>query len=220
MKLFGIEIAIHWSYWIMIAFFMSGSVLTLNYDKFFFDAAILAMLLILVIGHELAHALTARKFGYQTQKIIMNLLGGVAIMNMANAKPREEFWIALAGPLFNLVLGLPAWLFVMLNPFELAGDAQSTTMLGYMLFYFGLINIGMGVFNLLPAYPMDGGRILRSLLSRFDKRLVLNISNGLTIAFAVGFAIWGALALNPLLIFMAGVLCFLVWLERNKKIKI
>lgn len=220
MKLFGIEVSIHWTYWITVAFFMTRNLSSFDLSNFIFDALIMLTLGGLIVGHELAHALTARHFGYQTKKIVLNLFGGVAFMDIAYMKPREEFWVAFAGPLFNLILGIPTLLFCLINPLQIIvagqGEEAAVTTFGLYLFSFAVINTLMAVFNLLPAYPMDGGRILRSLLSKFDKRMVLNISNGLTLFFAALFVIWGIYVVNPFLILLAGVMALLVWAERKK----
>lgn len=224
MKLFGIQISIHWTYWIMVVWFLANSILTLNVGKMIWEVIILSMLAGLLIGHELAHALTARRYGYQTSSITMHLLGGIAMINMARVKPREEFWIALAGPAFNIALGLPTLLLWAINPsqlFMISGDEGTIqTVLGYGILYFSLMNLIMGLFNLLPAYPMDGGRIIRSLLSHLDKMTVLNISNGLTLIIAAFFIV-GGLSMGQLMLVILGViLIMLVWAERKKMITI
>ena len=224
MKLFGIPVSLHWTYWIMIAFTMSGGILTLDYVKMITDAAMLFALTLLVIGHELSHALMARKFGYQTLGITMHLLGGIAMINMNRIKPREEFWIALAGPAFNLALGIPALVLFILNPghwLVIPCEPESImTWAGVGVLYFTVANLVMGLFNLIPAYPMDGGRIIRSLLSHLNRVTVLNISNGLSLFFAAVFIVFGLATGNPMIMFLGGVLIFLVWAERKKMILI
>lgn len=222
MKLFGIQVSIHWSYWIMMLFFMFNDILTLNYLGLASDVVFFSTLTSLVVGHELAHALTARKFGYQTLGITLHLLGGVALINLSRIKPREEFWIALAGPAFNLILGIPAIILFFLNPNQsflmLTEPDPTLTLFGTGLLYFGTMNMVMGLFNLIPAYPMDGGRIIRSLLSHWDRIKVLNISNALTVLFASLFIIVGLVLASPMLMILGGVLVILVWAERKKMV--
>jgi len=104
-----------------------------------------------VLLHEIGHAVAAKKFGFSTKSITLYPFGGIAAIKMEPSNA-EEFWIAIAGPAVNFAiafLSLPILFF------------------GYNIFSFIItINILMGVFNMIPAYPMDGGRVLRAILSR------------------------------------------------------
>lgn len=120
-----------------------------------FGAAAFALFLgLAVFGsvalHELGHALMAMRFGIRTRSITLYPFGGIAALER---EPRgsAEFWIALAGPLVNFALAGVGWSLAAIVP-------------GAGLF--ALLNLGMGLFNLLPAFPMDGGRVVRAWWSR------------------------------------------------------
>lgn len=109
-----------------------------------------------IITHELAHAFVARAFGIQVKGIRLFAFGGVAQIATDPTTPRQELVMALAGPLTSLVLGV---VFLLLA--FLAGGSDEP--LGVLWLWLGIMNLGLGVFNLLPGFPMDGGRVLRAL---------------------------------------------------------
>lgn len=145
-----------------------------------------------VLLHELGHALTARKFGVQTRDITLYPIGGVAMLD-GRPSARAELWIALAGPAVNVVIA--AILGVVLLATE--GSLPPLT-LGRMTSSFPaalfVANITLAIFNMIPAFPMDGGRVLRSLLAmRMDEtkatQIAAAIGQGLAIAFGF-YALW------------------------------
>jgi Zn-dependent protease len=120
-----------------------------------------------VVLHELGHALMARVFGIGTESITLYPIGGVARLERMSEKPGEEIWIALAGPAVNLVLAVLLAPVAMLAAF-FAGDAPSHSPLELVAQFAFLLcwgNVALMLFNLLPCFPMDGGRVLRALLA-------------------------------------------------------
>ncbi len=113
-----------------------------------------------VLLHELGHALTARRFGIETENITLYPIGGVARLQRLPRAPGAELLITLAGPAVNFAL---AALFAILGWLDAVGGAVSA--LGYFFQEMMLVNLVLGLFNLIPAFPMDGGRILRALLA-------------------------------------------------------
>ena len=112
-----------------------------------------------IVAHEYGHALTARRFGIQTRAITLHFFGGVAKITSEPRTPRQELLIALAGPAVSLALAALAFgALVVLQP---AGVGRAA---GGFLVNLAFTNLILGVFNLLPGYPMDGGRVLRALL--------------------------------------------------------
>jgi Zn-dependent protease len=159
-KLFGIGIYVHWSFLLVpIWVFFTEPTLPI---AFFILGLVLAMFGCVVL-HEFGHILTARAFGIGTRDVTLYPIGGVARLERMTEKPWEEILIALAGPAVNvaisILLGFGLLAVLMVNPQLL----QLT--LFQFLFYLMLLNIGMVVFNLIPAFPMDGGRLLRALLA-------------------------------------------------------
>jgi len=127
----------------------------------YFVMALVAMLLFFasLVGHELAHALTARHFGVRTRSITLFLFGGVAELANEPEKAMHEFWIALAGPAMSLLLAFLLWFMAAVGA-VVWGMPAVVAVLGYL----ALINLILAIFNLLPAFPLDGGRILRAWL--------------------------------------------------------
>ncbi len=153
----GIPIYVDVSFAILLLFFvMDGGGIALGVPC----ALILALS---VVAHELGHALTARAFGYATQDITISLLGGCASLIALPRKAWQEFLTALAGPVVSFLLALFAFLALLFLPIE-------NQWLAHMLSYCCLLNVMLGAFNLLPGFPMDGGRIFRSVLMAFFSR--------------------------------------------------
>jgi Zn-dependent protease len=116
-------------------------------------ASVLFMLFGSVVLHELGHALMGQVFGIRTREIVLTPIGGIAMLDSALDNSRAEIWIAIAGPVVNFVLVALAM------PLLLVSNAS-------WISYFIMVNIMLGTFNLIPAFPMDGGRILRALLAK------------------------------------------------------
>lgn len=132
----------------------------------------------MVVLHELGHALAARQFGIGTRDITLYPMGGVAALNRPAHNVKEELAITAAGPLVNFALAGVAWF-----------GAPYLGMFAYPLF---MVNMGLGLFNLLPAFPMDGGRILRALLAmKFGYEDATRMAASLGRMMAWGFGLWG-----------------------------
>jgi Zn-dependent protease len=164
-RLFGIQLTLNWS-WLLLLGLLVYVARSLFLDRglnwpapAMWSLAIVAAVLAVIslFAHELAHALVARYYGIPVRTISLFMLGGMAHITRESPSPRAEFLIALAGPAVSLAIGIVAALFSWL----LGGVAPAVAALGFWL---AMVNIPLAIFNLVPAYPLDGGRILRAVL--------------------------------------------------------
>jgi Zn-dependent protease/predicted transcriptional regulator len=155
-----------------------------------------------VVLHEFGHALTARRYGIRTQSITLLPIGGVAAMEHMPEDPKQEIAVALAGPAVNIVIASALWLWLTASNMLVTADEITLTG-GSFLERLMLINIVLAVFNLVPAFPMDGGRVLRAALAM---RMSHNRATQTAAKVGQGLALWlGLMGLlyNPFLIFIA-----------------
>jgi Zn-dependent protease len=165
--------------------------------------AFIAAMFGIIVLHELGHALAARRYGIPTQDITLLPIGGVARLDRMPDKPGQELVVALAGPAVNVVLAVVFWLVVRsadavtsLTHFRLVG--------GSLLANLQIVNLVMAVFNLIPAFPMDGGRVLRALLAmRLDYVKATRIAADIGQVLAFGAGAIGLGQMNPILVFIA-----------------
>src|SRR5262245_21571985 len=183
-RLFGIPLYIHWTFWILPLWVIlaDGGAAPL------FFLAVLCSLFGCVVLHELGHAVAARAFGIRTRDITLYPIGGVARLERMSEKPGEELAIAVAGPAVNVVL---AGAFTLL--WVLGATTSPTgfphTLLSEFLGALIEVNLGMVIFNMIPAFPLDGGRVFRAFLSFFLDRLQ-----------ATRVAVYGGMALTVILV--------------------
>lgn len=203
--MFGIDIYVHATFLLLPAF-----VFLANIGTGVALAIYLVMMIPAVFGcvvlHELGHALTARRYGIETQDITLYPIGGVARLERLPQRPLEEFWIAVAGPAVNLVIAaILSGFFVLVTGLDFAMITEN--LLALVLFHLIAANLFLVGFNMLPAFPMDGGRVLRALLAtRLGQLRATTIAVQIGIAMAVIFGVIGLLG-NPMLA-LIGVFVF------------
>jgi len=155
-------------------------------------------LFVSVLLHELAHSLYALRKGGQVRDITLMMVGGVSQISEMPREPKHEAMMAFVGPLLSIVLGI-----LLYGIHALLADTHSFQ-LRFAMFYLGGLNLFLGFFNLLPAFPMDGGRILRALLTpRLGAVRATRSAAGIGKGFAVLFALFGLYTMNVLLILIA-----------------
>lgn len=194
----GIELRVHITFLLLVLWFWLAGFSLGGEQAALREVAIMIAVFGCIVLHEFAHALTAKHFGIGTRQITLWPIGGVASLERIPESGREELLITLAGPATNLLI---AALLVGLGADLWGGfaDIENTDALSRI----ALANFVLAVFNLLPAFPMDGGRILRALLSMFMERLRathIAVGIGQALAVVIGFL---ALLGNPILVLIA-----------------
>lgn len=216
-KVFDIEVRVHWSFVLILvygAFAYSSGTTNLLFGALY-GVLVILLLFVCVTLHEFGHALVAKYYKVNVPYITLLPIGGVASLERMPDKPMQEFLIAIAGPLVNFVIAALLFPLVLLfrgfqegalgfaNVAEFMNQMQSPGLLGLVI-YLVVTNLGLGIFNLLPAFPMDGGRILRALLA-----MGLSYIDATRIAVFVGrimavlFALWGIFNGNIFLLLIA-----------------
>ncbi len=209
-RIAGIEIGIHYTWllafaliaWSLAAGFFPGAAPGHTLGAYWIAGIISALLLFVsVLLHELAHSLVAQARGIPVRSITLFIFGGVSNLEEEAERPAVEFAMAIVGPLTSLVLALIFWImFQAMQPavslasfFRIGGWLPQENIVAASLFYLALINALLAAFNILPGFPLDGGRVLRSILWGASGNLVraTNIAATVGRLFGWGFIGWG-----------------------------
>ncbi|RXE57099.1 peptidase M50 [Methanoculleus taiwanensis] len=233
-KIAGIPVKLHWSFLLVIPLFawiigsqivltteliadlfnveIDMTLITAGWNPYILGTVVALGLFFGVFIHEMAHSLLAKSKGLKINSITLLILGGVSSMEENVPDPRVELPMALAGPLTSLGVGLICIALVYVS--ALIPDPAIAGVFVFSFGYLGLLNVLLFGFNLLPAFPMDGGRVLRAWLA---KRMPLNratrIAADVGKGFAVIFGIVGFLLFNPILIIIA----FFIYIGANQE---
>jgi len=202
-RIAGIDVRVHFTFFLLLAwfgfFYYSGG----GFAAMVLGLSFILLLFVCVVLHEFGHALAARAYGINTPDITLLPIGGIARLERMPDKPWQELVVALAGPAVNIVIALG--LFVVLGRFFDADDVEALAEgRGNLLVKLLFINVVLVIFNLLPAFPMDGGRVLRALLAmklRHGQATRVAARVGQTVA--VLFGLLGLYGGNPFLILIA-----------------
>jgi Zn-dependent protease len=207
-KLLGIDIYVHFTFLLLLAFlgFYYWRA-THNVDAALRGIAYIVALFGCVVLHELGHALMARRYGIKTRDITLLPIGGIARLEKMPENPIQELWVALAGPAVNVVIAGLLLVGLVATGGYTPVDELSVTGGSFWQRLIGL-NLFLVAFNLLPAFPMDGGRVLRALLAmRLGRRRATAIAANVGQGMAILFGIFGFFY-NPFLIFI-GIFVYL-----------
>jgi Zn-dependent protease len=202
-RIAGIDVYVHVTFfililWIGLAYWGESGTLVAVANGVGFILALFGC----VVLHELGHALTARRYGINTRNIILLPIGGVALLEKMPDDPKQEIVVALAGPAVNVMIAFILWLWLSANNELTAPDQFSVTGAPFLARLL-VINMFLAIFNLLPAFPMDGGRVLRAALAM---RMSYSRATQLAATIGQGLALWMGLVglfYNPFLIIIA-----------------
>ena len=184
------------------------SLLAAGMTPYLLGGAITLCLFAAVFLHEMAHCLTAMRYGHKVNEVTLMLLGGISeIDDRGRSTPKSEFWTAISGPLASLFIGIlsGAVAYALVRFTALSAESPLPDLILFYIFgYLGILNIFLFLFNMIPAFPMDGGRILRGLLSlKYSRTRATKTASDIGKVFAVIFAVAGIIWLNFLLILIA-----------------
>lgn len=213
-RLFGVEVRVHLTFFLLLVFFgyrgwsssgtwqgMLGSVL--------FQLTIFGCVLL----HEFGHVLMARRFGIRTRDVTLLPIGGLARMESTGETPRQELLIAVAGPLVNVVIAVGAFVWWRLSA-DPSGQFDAQLLSAPAPLALMVANLFLVLFNLIPAFPMDGGRVLRALLSwKRDRVWATRVAAGIGkgVAFLMGTV--GLFLFQPILMLIA----LFVWMGASQE---
>ncbi len=214
-RYFRIPVYVHWSFLFVLGF-ISYTSISEGMDKVQIAAFSLYIFLVFfcVVLHEYGHALMARRYGIETVDIIITPIGGLARLRGMPREPKGELMIAIAGPLVNLALAtLILLLLYALGVGIILPDTDDLSILTNPIGFLHLVlllNVILFAFNLIPAFPMDGGRILRAILCfKFDRKKATFIASIIGRAIAIGFVLFATYNRLPSLLFI-GIFIFVM----------
>jgi len=210
-RIFGIDICIHATFVLLLGW-VAFSHVAGGVGAVWRGLALVIAVFAIVVLHELGHALVAKRFGVRTRDITLLPIGGVARLERMPEKPIEELLVAAAGPTVNIVLALLLW-----AALAFTGASTSPTGLGVVggsfLTKLMWVNVSLAAFNLLPAFPMDGGRVVRAALAlKMDYVRATEVAARLGQGMALLFGVLG-LFHNPMLLFIA----LFVWMGAQQE---
>lgn len=203
-RLWGIDVYVHYTFFLLLLYFAWQGY---SVKQSIFDAAdgvlFICALFACVTLHEYGHALMARRFHIKTQHITLLPIGGVAAIEKTPDKPWQEVLVAIAGPAVNIVIAAAIYIWLKINPQEY--NAQAIMQGDYpLLIQLLIVNVFLAAFNLIPAFPMDGGRVLRAMLaSRLDMSKATMWATRIGKLFAILFALYGVYTNNFILTLVA-----------------
>ena len=198
----GTVVRVHLTFLLFLAWIFAASYAQSGGAAAWDSVAFMVLLFLCVLLHEFGHIFTARAFGVTTPYVTLLPIGGVAQLDRIPEEPGQEFLIAIAGPLVNVAITFLLVAFAGANLHANAAGAIDNTQIP-MLDRLAAVNLFIAVFNMIPAFPMDGGRVLRAALASrlgYVRATGIAAAIGQFVAFALGFF---GLLFNPILIFIA-----------------
>ena len=198
----GTVVRVHLTFLLFLAWIFAASYATGGAATAWESLVFMVLLFLCVLLHEFGHIFTARTFGVPTPYVTLLPIGGVAQLERIPEEPWEEFLIAIAGPMVNVVIAV-ALIVLFGADLQPSAAAAVDNMKVPLVDRLAAVNLFLALFNMIPAFPMDGGRVLRALLASrlgYVRATEIAASIGQFVAFALGFI---GLLFNPILIFIA-----------------
>lgn len=216
-RLLGVDVKVHFTFLLVLLFIGLDGYRTGGAAAAIHTVGLTLSVFTCVVLHEYGHILTARQFGIRTRDVVLLPIGGLARLERLPERPREEFLIAIAGPAVNLALAFGIAGFLALRgeaplelirvglPAMLTGEPAGMQMMTASLVRFLLaINLFLLLFNLIPAYPMDGGRVLRSLLAtKLGMLRATRLAAQVGQVIAMGAGVYGLVSQDFMLLLLA-----------------
>lgn len=200
-RLFGSELRVHATFFLLLIWIGGAAWANAGPEAALVNVVYILLLFACVIAHEYGHALTARRFGIKTPDITLLPIGGLARLERMPEKPGQEILVALAGPAVNVVIFLILWPFVGVPGEAPLGGRMSFADLPAQL---AVLNLVLAVFNMVPAFPMDGGRVLRAALAFvMDRVTATRVAATAGQVVAVGAGLFGLVTGNFILLLIA-----------------
>lgn len=204
----GTELKVHATFFLLLIWIVTAGSLADGVIAGLINAAFIIAIFGCVVLHEFGHAAMARRFGIRTPDITLLPIGGMARLERFPENPRQEILIALAGPAVNVVIWIALTLFLNVRvSFDLLGSLEDPSR-GFLA-RLATVNLVLVVFNLIPAFPMDGGRVLRAILAMATDRVrATRIAAQIGQAMAFLFGLLGLTSGNPILVLIAVFIFF------------
>lgn len=201
-RIAGTDVIIHPTFWLLLGWVALTGLMSGGVAAAFVGVAFVVLLFACVLAHEFGHIFAARLFGVRTPVVTLYPIGGVARLERMPDRPYQELIVALAGPAVNVVIA--GFLMLLVGVGATFGAAAGASFLGYL----ATVNLTLALFNLIPAFPMDGGRVLRAILAMKMRyvdatRIAAKVGRGAAI-------LMGVIGLfnNPMLILIAVFIYF------------
>ena len=220
----NIPVKLHWSFGILfILVFALGKFGNVEWIEILLLELFVVVLFFCVILHEFGHALMAKSFGIKTRDIILSPIGGIARLEYLPKQPKKEILIAFAGPMVNLIIAATGFIFLLIFNYDIywtfSMNLDRLQDPGIFFQQIVLINMYLFFFNLVPAFPMDGGRILRALIAfKTNRLLATQIASGIGIFLSMIFIVYGFYQSNFVLVFIGGFVSLMASSE-NRSVK-
>ena len=211
----GIKLFVHWTFFLLIGWIIYSDISSgLQLENILWSIGFVISIFGCVTLHELGHSLTAQRYHIRTRDITLLPIGGVASLESIPEKPKEELAVALAGPAVNVIIALILLpiIYWIQSPSSLQlANISSSNFLGSLL----SVNVSLALFNMIPAFPMDGGRVLRALLAfKLDRAKATQIAARIGQVIAIIFMIVGFYG-NTFLIFIG----FFIFMGAQSELK-